>query len=173
MTRVIRWNKPGVYQQQAHRLLKKITEQPDVFTRNEYKEAVVDGDAIFSSNFKSCFKSMVSNQHDLHQVGIDYFLRGLRSVDVNKMKLFVNRLKLSTGMWRHMVPCNVTRHLLHMSMRKWTRRTRRMTKRRKFARQVLSNQVKKKPRKDHLSKKKRDLSTSHLDANLTFSMFIN
>ena len=61
MARVIRWNIPGVYQQKAHRLLKKITEQPDILTRNENGEAVVYGDAIPGSNFKSLFKSIVSN----------------------------------------------------------------------------------------------------------------
>ena len=42
------------------------------------------GDAIPGSNFKSLFKSMVSNQQDLHQVCIDDFLRGLRSLGVKK-----------------------------------------------------------------------------------------
>ena len=82
MARVIRWNIPGVYQQKAHRLLKKITEQPDILTRNENREAVVYGDAISGSNFKSLFKSIVSNQQNLNQVGIDEFLRALRSLGV-------------------------------------------------------------------------------------------
>ena len=51
MARLIRWNIPGVYQQKAHRLLKKITEQPDILTRNENGEAVVYGDAIPGINF--------------------------------------------------------------------------------------------------------------------------
>ena len=79
MARVIRWNTPGVYQQTAYRLLKKITEQPEIFTRKQNGEAVVNGDAIPGSNFKSLFKSMVSNQQNLNQVGIDEFLRALRS----------------------------------------------------------------------------------------------
>ena len=77
MERVIRWNIPGVYLQQTHRFLKKIIEQPDILTRNENGEAVVYGDSIFGSNFKVLFKSMVSNQQDLHQVGIDNFHRAL------------------------------------------------------------------------------------------------
>ena len=56
MARVIRWNIPGVFQQKAHRLLKKITEQPDILARNENGEAVVYGDAIPGSNVKSLFK---------------------------------------------------------------------------------------------------------------------
>ena len=75
MARVIRWNILGVYQQQAHRLLKKITEKPDMLSRNEKGKVVVYGDAIPGSNFKSLFKSMVSNQQYLNQVGIDEFLR--------------------------------------------------------------------------------------------------
>ena len=45
----------------AHRLFKKITEHVDIFTRNENGEAVIYGNAISGSNFKSLFKSMVSN----------------------------------------------------------------------------------------------------------------
>ena len=82
MARVIRWNVPGLYQQKAHRLLKWITENPDILTRNENGEAVIYGDAIPYSNFKSLFKSMVSNQQNLNQVGIDEFLRALRSLNV-------------------------------------------------------------------------------------------
>ena len=84
IARVVRWNIPGLYQQKTHRLLKKITEQPDILTRNEKGEAVVYGDAIPSSSFKSFFKSMVSNQQDLHHVGIDDFLRALRSLGVKR-----------------------------------------------------------------------------------------
>ena len=46
MARVIRWNVPGLYQHKAHRLLKKITEHPNILTRNGNGEAVVYGDAI-------------------------------------------------------------------------------------------------------------------------------
>ena len=60
MARVIRWNVPGLYRQKAHRLIKKITEHPNILTRNENGEAVVYGDAIHGSNFKSLVKSMVS-----------------------------------------------------------------------------------------------------------------
>ena len=37
MARVIRWNVPGLYQQKAHRLLKRITGNPDILTQNENK----------------------------------------------------------------------------------------------------------------------------------------
>ena len=70
---VIRWNVPSLYQQNAHRLLKKITDHSDILTRNETEEAVVYGDTILGSNFKSLFKSMVSNQQNLNQVGINEF----------------------------------------------------------------------------------------------------
>ena len=85
MARVIRMNVPGLNQQKAH-WLKKITEHPDtvILIRNENGEAVVYGDAIPDSNFKSLFKSMVSNQQHLNQVGIDKFLRSLRSLGVKK-----------------------------------------------------------------------------------------
>ena len=62
ISRVIRWNVPGLYQQNAHRLLKKITEHPNILIRNENGEAVVYKDAIPGSKFKSLFKLMVSNQ---------------------------------------------------------------------------------------------------------------
>ena len=64
MARVIRLNVPGLYQQNADRLLKKITEHPDILTRNENGKAVVYGDGISGSNFKSLFKSMVRNQQN-------------------------------------------------------------------------------------------------------------
>ena len=50
MARVIRWNVPGLYQQKAHRLLIRITENPDILTKNENGEAVIYGDAIPGSN---------------------------------------------------------------------------------------------------------------------------
>ena len=94
MARVIRWNVPGLYQQKAHRLLKRITENPDILTRNEDGEAVIYGDAIPGSNFKSLFKSMVSNQQNLNQVGIDEFLRALRSLGVKKDDISGEPLKI-------------------------------------------------------------------------------
>ena len=84
MAIVIRWNVPGLYQQKAHWLLKKITEHPNILSKNENGEAVVYGDVIPGSNFKSLFKSMVSTQQNLNQVGIDKFLRELRSLGVKK-----------------------------------------------------------------------------------------
>ena len=94
MARVIRWNVPGLYQQKAHRLLKTITEHPNILTRNENGEAVVYGDAIPDSNFKSLFKPMVSNQQNLNQVGIDDFLGALRSLGVKKDDISGESLKI-------------------------------------------------------------------------------
>ena len=116
MARVIRWNIPGVYQQKAHRLLQKITLQPDILTRIENLEAVVYGEAIPGSNFKSLFKSMVSNQQNLNQVGIDEFLLALRSLDVKKDEISGKPLKIK---YKNVAPygaVQLTRHLLSMSM---------------------------------------------------------
>ena len=87
MERVIRWNIPCIYQQTANRLQKKITELPDILIWNENGEAVVYGDAIPGSNFKSLYKSMVSNQPDLHQVGIDDFCRAQQSLGVQNNEI--------------------------------------------------------------------------------------
>ena len=94
MARVIRWNVPGLYQQKAHRLLKEITEHADILTRNENGEAVIYGNAIPGSTFKSLFKSMVSNQQNLNQVGIDEFLLALRSLGVKKDDISCEPLKI-------------------------------------------------------------------------------
>ena len=94
MARVIRWNIPGVYQQKAHRLLKKITDQPDILNRNENGEAGVYVNAIPGSNFKSLFKSMVSNHQNLNQVGIDEFPLALRSLGVKKNEISGEPLKI-------------------------------------------------------------------------------
>ena len=51
------------------------------------------GDAIFYNNFKSLFKSIISNQQNLNQVGIDKFLRALSSLGIKKMILPASRLK--------------------------------------------------------------------------------
>ena len=94
MARVIWWNVPGLYQQKAHWLLKKITEHPNILTRNEHGEAVVYGDAIPISNFKSLFKSMMNNQQNLYKVGIDKFLRALQSLGVKKDDISGEPLKI-------------------------------------------------------------------------------
>ena len=94
VAKVIRWNVPGQYQQKAHRLIKKITEHPNILTRNENGEAVVYEDAIPVSNFKSLFKSMVSNQKNLYQVGSDEFLRALQSLGVKKDDISGESLKI-------------------------------------------------------------------------------
>ena len=41
MAKIIRLNVPGLYQQNAHRLLKKITEHANILTNNENGEAVI------------------------------------------------------------------------------------------------------------------------------------
>lgn len=48
----MRWGISGQYQEKARRLLKVITENKNVLTRNEAGEAVVNGEAIAGSNFK-------------------------------------------------------------------------------------------------------------------------
>ena len=55
MAKIVRWKVPGLYQQKAHQLLTKIQESPDILTRNENGEAVVYGNAIPGSIFKSLF----------------------------------------------------------------------------------------------------------------------
>ena len=52
MARVIQWNVPCLYQQNAHRFFKKITEHTDILSRNENGEAVVYW-MIPGSNFMS------------------------------------------------------------------------------------------------------------------------
>ena len=49
--------------------------------------------AIPGSNFKSLFTSMVSRRQDLRQVGIDEFLRALRSLGIKKDDLSGETLK--------------------------------------------------------------------------------
>ena len=94
MAIVIRWNVPGAYQQKAHWLLKKITEHPNILTRNENGEAVVYRDTIPGSNYKSLFKPMVSNQQNLYQVGIDEFFGALRNLGVKKDDISGEPLKI-------------------------------------------------------------------------------
>ena len=53
-----------------------------MLTRNKNGVAVVYGDVISDSDFKSLFESMVNNQQDLHQVSIDDFFRALQSLIV-------------------------------------------------------------------------------------------
>ena len=74
MAREIRWNVPGLYRQKKHRLVKRITENPDILTKNENRQAVIYKNAIPGSNFKLLFKLMVSNQQILNQGNIDKFL---------------------------------------------------------------------------------------------------
>ena len=55
-----------------------------MLTKNKYEKAVVYENFISSSNFKSRFKSIVSDQQTFNQVGIDKFFRALQKFGVNK-----------------------------------------------------------------------------------------
>ena len=90
---VIRWNIDGLYQAKARKLLKRITENKGILDQNEAGEAVVYGEAIPGSNFKSLFTSMVSRRQDLRQVSIEEFLRALRSLGIKKDDLSGETLK--------------------------------------------------------------------------------
>ena len=91
----------------AHKLIKKITEHADILTRNENGEAVIYGNAIASSNFKSLFKSMVSNQQNFNQVGIDKFLRASRSLGVKKDDISGEPLKIK---YSNVAPYSTQQH---------------------------------------------------------------
>ena len=114
MARIIRWNVPGLHQQKAPGLLKRITENPDILTRNENGEAVAFEDAIPNSNFQSLFKSMVSNQQNMNQVDIDEFLRALRSLGVKKDDISGEPLKLK---YNNVAPYNT--HQRHSTPTKY------------------------------------------------------
>ena len=131
MAKIIQWNVPGLYQQKTRRFLKKIVESPNILTRNENGEAVIYGNAIPGSNFKSLFKSMVSNQQDLHQIGIDEFLRGLRSFGVNKDEISGEHLKISSATWLHISLNRLTHPRLSLKRRSRRRNRRKSTTRRK------------------------------------------
>ena len=90
---LIRWNIDGLYQAKALKLIKRITENKGILDRNESGEAVVYREAIPESNFKSLFTSMVSRRQDLRQVGIEKFLRALRSLGIKKDDLIGETLK--------------------------------------------------------------------------------
>ena len=122
VARVIRWKVPGLYQQKAHRLLKIITEYPDILSRNKIREAVVHRNAIPNSNFKSLFTSMVSNKLNLNQMGIDEFLSPLRSLGVKKDNLSVEPLNIKYIMWSPIAPTSITRQQLSMRMRRMMRK---------------------------------------------------
>ena len=80
-------------------------EHADILSRNENWEAVVYGDAVSGSNFKSLFKSMVRNQQNLNQLGIDEFLGALRSVGVKNDDISGELLKIKY--------CNVAPYSTH------------------------------------------------------------
>ena len=66
ITIVIRWNVPGLYPQNAHNLLRSITKHADFLTDNKNGKDVIYKNAIRGSNFKSLFKSIMSNQQNLN-----------------------------------------------------------------------------------------------------------
>ena len=116
IARVIRWNVRGLYQQKAQKLLKEKTEHVDILTRNNIDKAVVNGDAILDSNFKSLFKSMVSNLQNLNQVGIEEFIFAFRSFDSKKDDIGGELLKIKYSNVAPYIPTNVVRHYLNMRM---------------------------------------------------------
>ena len=64
-----------------------------ILDRNEAGKAVVYGEEILGSNFKSLFTSMVSRRQNLRHVGIDELLCGLRSFGIKKDDLSGETLK--------------------------------------------------------------------------------
>ena len=102
----------------AHKLLKEIIEHAYILTKHKNGKALANGDAIPSSNFKSIFKSMVSNQPNFNKVGIEKFLRALRSLGIKKDEISASPLKPSIVMWRAIAPTSVNRLKLSMKMRR-------------------------------------------------------
>lgn len=93
IAKVIRWNVLGLYHHNGNRLNKTITYNLDILTKNKNRQAVFNGNAIPCSKFNKLFKSMVSNQKNLNQVGIDEFLCALRSHNVKKDECSFKPLK--------------------------------------------------------------------------------
>ena len=132
MARVIRWNVPGLSQQKAHRLLKKITEHADIFTRNENGKSVIYKNVVPGSNFKSLFKSIVSNQQNLNQVGIDEFFRALLCLGVKKDDIKGEPFKIK---YSNVAPYNThQRHSIQTNYED----EKEMMMRKTYARQVIS-----------------------------------
>ena len=75
----IKWQEKfdGMYLVYTHKkrtdFLKQIKKHHDILTKNENKETVIYGDLILNSNFKSLFKSMVSNQNNLTKSALKNF----------------------------------------------------------------------------------------------------
>ena len=80
-----------MYTNKSAQTAKKIMKHADILTRNKTGEPVIYGNANINSNFKSLFKSMVSNQN-LNQVGIDEFFRALQYQGVKKDYITVEPL---------------------------------------------------------------------------------
>ena len=168
MAREIRWNVPGLYQHKAHRLHKRITEHPDIFTKNENGKIVVYGNLIDGSNFKLRCKSMVSNHKNLDQVSIYEFLLALRSLGVTTDDIGYEKLNIKYS--------NVAPYSTHKRHSTPTIRMRKkMIMWKNFARQVISNKFIK-TIQHHLQdchKVSRAMFTSNPGASIIFSIFIN
>ena len=169
MAKVIRCNVTGLYQQKAHRQLKKITEHADILTWNENGEAVINRNAIPDNNFKSLYKSLVSNQQNLNQVGIDEFLRPLRSLGVKKDDISGEPLKMK---YSNVAPYST--HQRHSTPTKYEDE-----KEDDDEKDVRPPSHKHRVNKDKktssssLPHKKWAMFTSHPGASLAFYMFIN
>ena len=145
-------------------------EQPNILTRNEKGEVVVYKDAIPGSNFKSLFKSMVSNQQNLNQVNIDEFLSALQSLGVKKYEISGEPLKIK---YKNVPPYgSVQRHSKSVEYEhKKLDEAEDMEKEK--VRPPSPKQPSQNPKAKSSCKKEKNLSTSHLDAHLTFFMLIN
>ena len=149
--------------------VKKITEHADILTRNENGEAVIYGYAIPCSNFKLLFKSMVSNQQNLNQVGIDEFLRALRSLGVKNDDISGEPLKIKYS--------NVAPYSTHQRYSTPTKYEDEEEDDDEEDACPPSHKYRvnkdKKTSSSNMHRKERAMFTSHPGASLTYSMFIN
>lgn len=76
-----------MYEPKAKNLLMKITHHPDILTRNNAGEIVVQGKAEPGTDFDTLFKSMVAPNPNLNQPGIDQFLDALKRIGVGYNEL--------------------------------------------------------------------------------------
>ena len=83
-----------MYEPKASKLLSKITEHPDILSRNDAGEIVVLGKAEPGTNFDNLFKSMVARNPNLNQPGIEKFLEALRSIGVRSSDLSSRELQV-------------------------------------------------------------------------------
>ena len=83
-----------MYEPKASKLLSKITEHPDILSRNDAGEIVVLGKAEPGTNFDNLFKSMVARNPNLNQPGLDKFLEALRNMGVRSSDLSSRELQV-------------------------------------------------------------------------------